>query len=237
MLRTVKKTAALLEALCWPVQNVSLYQEALTHSSYAYETTGTCSNERLEFLGDAALELIISEYFFKAFPGEPEGKLTLMRHNVVNERSLAEIARGLNLGLYLRLGKGESLSGGAEKMSVLADGLEALIGALFLDQGYPAAAPLIIALFAPILKAVQQGEIPLLDYKTMLQETYQSRGGQCPVYEIQAEYGPPHERTFAAVVKLENAVLGAGTGKSKKEAEQAAARAAWEATNLARPVP
>jgi len=204
----------------------------LTHSSYAYETEGLCSNERLEFLGDAVLELVISEYFFKAFPNDPEGKLTLMRHNVVNEKSLAQIAQSINLGIYIRLGKGELLSGGSEKMSVLADTLEALIGALFLDLGYQMAGSLIIDLFKPVLEAMERGDIPLLDYKTMLQETCQSRMGKHPVYQIMAESGPPHDRTFEAVVKLENKVIGMGVGKSKKEAEQSAAKAAWESLVL-----
>ncbi|RJX29305.1 MAG: ribonuclease III [Dethiobacter sp.] len=222
----------LLEHLQWPVQNEALYQEALTHSSYAYETEGLRSNERLEFLGDAVLELVISEYFFKAFPGHPEGKLTLMRHNVVNEKCLAQIAQSINLGLYLKLGKGELLSGGSEKMSVLADALEALIGALFLDLNYLMASSLIIELFKPVLEAVERGDIPLLDYKTMLQESCQSRLGKHPVYQITAEFGPPHDRTFEAVVKLENKEIGRGGGKSKKEAEQSAAKAAWESLNI-----
>lgn len=223
-----KETAELVNLLQWPVQNMQLYQEALTHSSYAYEQEGLCSNERLEFLGDAVLELVISEYFFKAFPNEPEGKLTLMRHNIVNEKSLAQVAQSINLGEFLKLGKGEIQSGGAEKISLLADALEALIGALFLDLGYETAASLIIALFKPVLDAVKRGEISLLDYKTMLQEACQSKGKN-PVYQITAETGPPHDRTFEAVVKLENKIIGAGLGKSKKEAEQSAAKAAWEA--------
>ena len=223
-----KEAVELLEILGWPVQNDALYQEALTHSSYAYEQESLGSNERLEFLGDAVLELVISEYFFKAFLHDSEGKLSLMRHNVVNEKSLAQIAREINLGTYLKLGKGEMQSGGAEKSSVLADALEALIGALFLDLGYQAASSLIIALFKPILAAVERGDIPLLDYKTMLQETCQSRIGKNPVYRITAEFGPPHDKTFQAVVKLDNKVIGTGMGKSKKDAEQSAAQAAWE---------
>lgn len=217
--------------LRWPAENKELFREALTHSSYAYET-GLHSNERLEFLGDAVLELAVSEYFFKAFPAHPEGKLTLMRHNVVNEKSLAQIARRIDLGAYLQLGKGESLSGGAEKPSLLAGALEALVGALFLDQGYVKAQPLIIALFEPILETIKQGEKPLLDYKTMLQEMCQSKFGRPPVYKITAEFGPSHARNFQAEVKIENRVVGRGEGKSKKEAEQLAAKAAWETQNV-----
>ncbi|NMB41596.1 MAG: ribonuclease III [Firmicutes bacterium] len=227
-----KNTAKLLKFLSWPVQNEELYQEALTHSSYAYEIEGLCSNERLEFLGDAALELIMSAYFFEMFPDASEGRLTLMRHNVVNEKTLAKIARDINLGMYIKLGKGEFLSGGAEKASVLADALEALIGALFLDQGYQASVPLVIDLFKPVLKAVKQGNFPLMDYKTMLQEICQSKGSKPPVYQITAEYGPPHDKAFEAVVKLDSKIKGVGTGKSKKEAEQSAAKAAWELIEL-----
>jgi ribonuclease-3 len=206
---------------------MELFRESLTHSSYANET-GLPSNERLEYLGDAVLELVISEYFFKAFPLHPEGKLTLMRHNTVNERSLAQIAYDINLGEYIKLGKGEFYGGGAEKPSLLASALEALVGALFLDQGYADAKPLLIALFKPLLEAIKQGEKPLLDYKTMLQEVCQSRLKKPPVYEITAEFGPSHDRGFKAVVKVENRVVGRGEGKSKKKAEQSAARAAWE---------
>lgn len=205
--------------------------EALTHSSYAYEF-GLHSNERLEYLGDAVLELAISEYFFKLFPIHSEGKLTLMRHNVVNEKSLAQIAESIDLGVYLQLGKGESQSGGAKKPSLLAGALEALIGALFLDLGYTQAQPLIIALFKPVLKTIRQGEKPLLDYKSMLQEMCQSKFARPPVYKITAEFGPSHARSFRAEVKIENRVAGRGEGKSKKEAEQLAAKAAWETQNM-----
>ena len=217
--------------LQWPVENIELFREALVHSSYAHET-GVQSNERLEFLGDAVLELVISEYFFKIFPFHPEGKLTLMRHNTVNEKSLAQIACGLNLGCYIHLGKGEHRSGGAKKSSLLAGALEALVGALFLDQGYQRAKTLIIALFEPLLGAIKQGEKPLLDYKTMLQEICQSKLGKPPFYEITAEFGPSHDRNFRAEVKIGDRVMGEGEGKSKKGAEQSAARAAWESQYL-----
>jgi ribonuclease-3 len=215
-----------LAQLRWPADNIELFRESLTHSSFAHET-GIQSNERLEYLGDAVLELVISEYFFRVFPSYPEGKLTLMRHNTVNEKSLAQIAHGINLGEYIQLGRGELFSGGAEKPSLLASALEALVGALFIDQGYAVAKPLIIMLFEPLLEAIKQGEKPLLDYKTMLQEICQSRQGRPPVYEITAESGPSHDRNFKAVVKIGNRVVGRGEGKSKKKAEQSAARAAW----------
>jgi ribonuclease-3 len=223
-----KELEDFLKTVEWPVQNFDLYREALTHSSYAYETQDTKNNERLEYLGDAVLELVISEYFFKAFPGYPEGKLTLMRHQIVNEKSLATVARGLKLGSYLKLGKGEILSGGPEKASLLADVLEALVGALFLDHGYTKAKELIIAIFTPILKAVEGGALPLTDFKTVFQEKCQSALGKTPAYEIVRESGPPHDRTFDAIVKIGDKVAGRGTGKSKKEAEQSAANDAWK---------
>lgn len=191
----------------------------------------------MEFLGDAVLELIISEYFFKTFPGYPEGKLTLMRHNVVNEKTLFQIAQSLDLGSYIKLGKGEYLSGGPSKPSLLADALEALIGALFMDKGYLGAKGLVLELFKPFLEAVEQGDIPLLDYKTMLQERCQSRPGMLPVYHITAEYGPPHDKTFEALVKINNKNVGHGLGKSKKEAEQSAAKCAWETLEKERKFP
>lgn len=223
-----RKTEELLQRLAWPVNNLLLYEDALTHSSYAHEADNCRHNERLEFLGDAVLELAVSEYLFKAHPEYPEGKLTQMRHSIVNEKSLGCLARQINLGACIRLGKGESTSGGAEKVSLLADALEALIGALFLDRGYLQASTLVIALFRPILDAIDAGSLPLADYKTMLQERCQSHMGKTPGYSIVREVGPPHDKTFEAVVRLDQTVLGSGTGKTKKEAEQAAARVAWD---------
>ena len=222
-----REVEELLRMVEWPAENIALYREALTHSSYAYEIQGVNSNERLEYLGDAVLELVISEYFYKSFPDYPEGKLTLLRHRMVNEKSLASIAKHLQLGLYLRLGKGEVLSGGAGKPSLLADALEALAGALFLDLGYVRAKDHLLALFTPVLKAIEEGHLPLIDHKTLLQEKCQSVFGKAPVYEIVCEFGPPHERTFEAVVKIEDRAVGRGVGKSKKEAEQSSAKDAW----------
>jgi len=222
-----KGAEEVLSMIKWPVRDIYLYQEALTHSSYAYETQDIKSNERLEFLGDAVLELVITEYFFRTFPEHPEGKLTLMCHRMVNEKSLASIAEDLQLGTYLKLGKGEELTGGATKPSLLADALEAVVGALFLDQGYSIAREQLLILLAPVLKAVEDGLLPLSDYKTLLQEKCQSVLGKTPVYEIIHEYGPPHDRTFEAIAKIENKVVGKGSGRSKKEAEQSSANNAW----------
>lgn len=223
-----KKTGELLRELKWPVKHITLYEEAFTHTSFAHEAGNRRHNERLEFLGDAVLELVISEYLYKSFPDYPEGKLTQMRHNVVNEKTLATMARQLKLGDYIRLGKGEISSGGMEKTSLLADALEALIGALFLDAGYEQAKLQVINLFRPILQAIEKGLLPMADFKTMLQEKCQSLMGKTPAYIIVSEHGLQHDKTFEAAVELNEQVIGRGSGKSKKEAEQAAARAAWE---------
>ncbi len=226
------KTAELLHKLGWPAVNLELYREALTHASFAYELEKTPNNERLEYLGDAVLELAVSEYLFKTFPHCSEGKLTVMRHHLVNKVSLARLAQEYNLGAYIRLGKGEALGGGSRKPSLLADALEALIGALFLDTGYERAKKEILKLFAPVLDAVKEGSIAMVDYKTVLQETCQSLTGETPVYTIAAESGPPHDKTFEAAVKVAGRELGRGKGRSKKEAEQAAAEAAWNVLGL-----
>jgi ribonuclease-3 len=218
----------LLKLLDWPVQNLDLYEQALTHSSYAHETGNVQSNERLEFLGDAVLGLVVSEHLFRAFPQFSEGKLTLMLHNLVNEQALAKLARGLNLGAYIRFGKGELAGKGFKKQSLLADALEALLGALFLDLGYSLAAPLVLNLFQPLLTELKKEDFLFIDYKTLLQERCQLQGEEIPVYEIVSEYGPPHARTFAAVVKVAGKIMGRGRGKSKKEAEKAAAKEACQ---------
>ena len=222
------KTGELLRELAWPVNDIDLYEEALTHTSHAHEAGSPRHNERLEYLGDAVLELVISEYLFKSCPDYPEGKLTQLRHGIVNEKSLAGLARQLSLGEYIKLGRGESTSGGAEKASLLADALEALIGALFLDKGYVQAGERVIALFKPMLDALEQGISPLTDYKTMLQEKCQSLFGKAPLYSITKEVGPQHNKTFEAAAEIDHMIIGLGTGKTKKEAEQAAAKAAWE---------
>lgn len=227
MSASIAKIAELLRRMGWPVRDHDLYLEALTHSSYAYET-GIKSNERLEFLGDAVLELVISEYFFKTFPHYPEGKLTMLRHYAVNEATLAHLAQEMEIGHYLRLGKGEAASGGAGKPSLLADALESLVGALFIDLGYQKAREIIIELFKPVLNSISEGRYPSLDFKTMLQEICQSEQGKTPAYRIISESGPAHAKTFEAAVVLDDKQIGKGRGKSKKEAEQSAAKFALE---------
>lgn len=215
--------AGLLQKLQWPARDQALYEEALTHASYAHEAGLECSNERLEFLGDAVLGLVVSEYLYQRFPGYPEGKLTQIRHRIVNEQALADMARELNLGAFMKLGKGELLSGGSKKNSLLADALEALFGALFIDLGYQKTRELLVQLLGRALDEVTREAYPLSDHKTALQELCQSQLGQVPAYRIAAVEGPPHERVFRAEVILHNRVVGRGKGKSKKEAEQAAA--------------
>lgn len=217
----------LINDLNWKAGNFSYYEQALTHSSFAHERgQRRIHNERLEFLGDAVLELIISDYLYRQYPQLSEGKLTKLRADLVCEASLARIAYGLNLGQYMRLGKGEIVGGGASRPSLLADTIEALIGAHYLDRGFEICREKVLELFSPILQELQEGHLRR-DFKTLLQEFTQARYAVTPGYRIVRESGPDHEKTFAAEVMLAADVVGAGEGRSKKEAEQAAAKEAW----------
>ena len=198
---------------------------AVTHRSYAYENGGLPTNERLEFLGDAVLGLIVTDTLFRSFPDQPEGQLAKLRAAVVNMRALAEVSRGLGLGGYLRLGRGEDTTGGRDKSSILADALEALIGAVFIDAGLGAAATLVHRLFDGLI-ADAAGLGAGLDWKTSLQELTAAQLLGVPYYHVR-ETGPDHEKTFSADVLLGGEVFGTGTGRSKKEAEQQAAEKAW----------
>jgi ribonuclease III len=221
------KIYELLASLGWEVKTLSYYEQSLTHSSYAHEKgQRRIHNERLEFLGDAVLELIISDYLYQHYPNFSEGKLTKLRADLVCEASLARLAFGLNLGQYLRLGKGEINGGGASRPSLLADTIEALIGANYLDQGLEICRQNILELFSPILQELKEG-ILRRDYKTLLQEFAQARYAVTPVYRIVRESGPDHDKVFKAEVILTSDAVGAGEGRSKKEAEQAAAKEAW----------
>lgn len=222
-----QKVREFLDFLGWRVRDAALYEQALTHSSYAHEKgRNRRHNERLEFLGDAVLELIISDYLFVNFPSLPEGKLTKLRADLVCESSLAHLAFALNLSDKLRLGRGELLSGGYSRPSLLSDALEALIGAAYLDQGLETCRRQVCDLYGSILNDLEQGVLRH-DYKTLLQEYSQSRYAVTPVYRIIAESGPDHEKEFEASVALQSEKVGRGRGRSKKEAEQAAARDAW----------
>jgi ribonuclease III len=199
---------------------------ALTHRSYAYEHGGLPTNERLEFLGDAVLGLIVTDELFHRNPNRSEGDLAKLRSSVVNTQALAEVARNLTdqgLGAYVLLGRGEVNSGGAGKSSILADSLESLLGAVYLQHGMDAARNVILRLFGELLDGGG-----LLDWKTSLQELTAARGLGVPSYRITST-GPDHDKEFTAVVVVMDNEYGSGMGRSKKEAEQHAASAAWKA--------
>jgi ribonuclease-3 len=216
--------AALTATLGRPLTPRLLVQ-ALTHRSYAYENGGLPTNERLEFLGDSVLGLIITDTLFHAHPDLPEGQLAKLRAAVVNAKALADVGRGLGLGAALSLGKGEEATGGRDKSSILADTVEALIGAVYLDQGLPAAALVVHTWFDPLVaQAATLGAG--LDWKTSLQELTATLGLGVPEYAV-SESGPDHAKTFRAHVVLASGTWGDGTGSSKKEAEQEAAASSW----------
>ena len=217
----------LLAVLELTFSDPSLLELALTHRSYAFEAGGVPTNERLEFLGDAVLGVIVTDDIYHRFPDAPEGRLAKIRAAAVNTVSLAEVARGMGLGEHVLLGRGEEQSGGRDKDSILADTMEAVIGAVYLDQGSEAATTLIRRLFSTLLDDLATRRASL-DYKTSLQELTAARLASLPVYEI-AEAGPDHEKRFTAVVLVDDQPVGTGEGRSKKEAEQAAAQEAYDA--------
>ncbi len=211
-----------------------LLDRALTHRSYAYENGGLPTNERLEFLGDSVLGLVVTDTLFRLHPDLPEGNLAKLRAAVVNSRALATVARGLKLGSYIRLGKGEEGTGGRDKSSILADTLEAVIGAVYLDQGMTEAEALVHRLFDPVIaRSARLGAG--LDWKTSLQELTAAEDLGAPEYLVD-ESGPDHQKSFSAVARIAGQVYGEGIGRTKKEAEQQAAEAAWTAlsTRLSR---
>src|SRR5258707_11210266 len=204
-----------------------LLERALTHRSFAYENGGLPTNERLEFLGDSVLGLIVTDTLFRQYPDLPEGQLAKLRAAVVNMRALAAVARGLDLGSYVKLGKGEEGTGGRDKSSILADTLEAVIGAVYLDQGLEAADALVHRLFDPVIaRSARLGAG--LDWKTSLQELTAAEILGVPEYHVE-ESGPDHQKSFRAFVRIGVHTYGEGEGRSKKEAEQQAAEAAWTA--------
>ena len=204
-----------------------LLERALTHRSYAYENGGLPTNERLEFLGDAVLGLIVTDALFRRYPDLPEGQLAKLRAAVVQMRALAEVARSLRLGSYVRLGRGEEGTGGRDKSSILADTLEALIGAVYHECGLVAAHNLVHRLFDPVIDR-SAGLGAGLDWKTSLQELTASGFLGVPEYHVE-ESGPDHQKFFRATVRVGGRAYGSGSGRSKKEAEQQAAEAAWKA--------
>jgi ribonuclease III len=204
-----------------------LLDRALTHRSYAYEQGGLPTNERLEFLGDSVLGLIVTEHLFVSYPDLSEGQLAKLRAAVVNSRALADIARQLDLGSVVHLGRGEESTGGRDKSSILADTMEAVIGAVFLQHGVDAARDLIHHLFDPLMAEVATRGAGL-DWKTSLQEIASTAGLGVPVYDV-VESGPDHAKTFQATVSIDSHSYGPGAGRNKKEAEQNAASIAFAA--------
>ena len=214
-------------AIGYRFSNITLLQNALTHSSYANERwhDSLMSNERLEFLGDSILGMVVAEHLYKNFPNRPEGELTRMRADMVCETSLAAVAAQLDLGKHLLLGHGEEQGGGRTRASTLADAVESVIAASFLDGGMEAAEQFIRKF---ILCNVPQGKLHNVDYKTALQELVQQKKNQVLSYALTGESGPDHDKVFFVDVSLNGDVIGHGTGSSKKRAEQDAARAAIE---------
>jgi ribonuclease-3 len=217
---------ALDRALGIPFADGRLRDLALTHRSFAFENGLDETNERLEFLGDSVLGLVVTDMAFEAFPEMSEGELAKLRAAVVNAQALADVARSLALGDLVRLGKGEEQSGGRNKASILADALEAVIGAVYIDVGLDEARRLIERLFRPLIDAYVRGEGER-DYKTILQELASREIRTMPEYRLE-ERGPDHQKEFTATVFVGGEPLGTGVGKSKKEAEQRAAREAFD---------
>ncbi|HIT30382.1 MAG TPA: ribonuclease III [Candidatus Scatomorpha stercoravium] len=219
---------AIEEKIGYSFRSRALLVNALTHSSYANENRGrSCeSNERLEFLGDSVLGMVVAEALYRRFPDLPEGRLTRMRAQLVCEESLHRVAGEIGLGAHIRLGKGEEHTGGRTRTSILADATEALIAAMYLDGGMDVARGFIERYILPELN----GEyIPFGDAKTDLQELIQKKSGSTLSYELVGESGPDHDKTFTTRVLLNGESVGTGSGRTKKEAEQAAARAALAA--------
>ena len=216
------------EAIHYRFQNISLLQNALTHSSYANERwhNSLLSNERLEFLGDSILGMLVAEYLFNQFPDRPEGELTRMRADMVCEKTLAAVANRIGLGKHLLLGHGEEQGGGRNRDSILADAMESVIAASFLDGGMEAAEAFIKRF---ILTEVPVTQLHNRDYKTQLQELVQQKKNQVLSYELVAESGPDHDKKFDVEVSLNGKIVGIGSGRSKKRAEQDAARSAIQA--------
>jgi len=205
--------------------DAALLERALTHRSYAYEHGGLPTNERLEFLGDSVLGLVVTDTLYRTHPELPEGQLAKLRAAVVNMRALAGVGRTLRLGDYVFLGRGEETTGGRDKDSILADTVEAVIGAVYVDLGIGAASDLVHRLIDPLMRDTATLGAGL-DWKTSLQELTATTGAGVPEYQID-EQGPDHAKTFTATARVGDEALGVGHGHSKKQAEQQAAATAW----------
>ncbi|AYD40037.1 ribonuclease III [Clostridium fermenticellae] len=204
-----------------------ILKTAVTHSSYANGNKNIKFNERLEFLGDAVLQICISEYLFLNYTNKAEGELTRKRALIVCENSLYEVAKNLGVGKYIRMSKGEELTGGRERVSILADCMEAIIAAIYIDKGIEQARVFVMSNFKNIIEKAMLNKI-ILDYKTKLQEIAQKNGYVDIEYNLLKYDGPPHRRKFYTQVLVNEKMLGNGTGYSKKEAEQNAARCALD---------
>lgn len=215
------------EKINYEFKNKEYILEALTHSSYSNENKNYPFNERLEFLGDSVLSIVISDYLFKKETKLPEGELTKIRANIVCEESLSEVSKNIHLGKYMLLGKGEEATGGRERISILADALEAVIAAIYLDGGIKCAREFILTNMEKIINDSIKGKI-FRDYKTCLQEVLQSNGENNIWYKLIEEKGPDHNKRFVMEVGINDTVLGVGEGKSKKDAEQVAAKCALD---------
>ncbi len=215
------------EKIGYEFRDKSLLKLALTHSSYANEqgAPGHC-NERLEFLGDSVLSIIVSDYIFNNFKNRPEGELTKLRASLVCEKSLCGFSRQLNIGNYMLLGKGEVLNGGRERPSILADAFEAVLAAIYLDAGIEQARKLVLPFVVEELQ--HSNDEVFKDYKTTLQEVIQRNREEQLSYVMTGESGPDHDKSFTIKVYLNSNVIGCGTGKSKKQAEQMAAKQALQ---------
>ena len=216
------------QAIGYHFRNISLLQQAMAHSSYANERwhDSLMSNERLEFLGDSILGMLVADYLYRTFPNRPEGELTRMRADMVCERTLAAVAGRLHLGAHLLLGKGEEQGGGRSRESILADAVESVIAACYLDGGMDAARSFVkqfILVNGPVDRPNN------MDYKTALQERVQQKKNQTLSYSLIGESGPDHDKHFQVELLLNGQVVGTGSGSSKKRAEQAAAKAALDA--------
>lgn len=216
----------LMQNIGYTFKNEDLIITATTHTSYANEVKhGTVHNERLEFLGDSVLSIVVSDYLFK-HSHLPEGELTKLRASLVCEKTLCEFAKKINLGSFMRLGKGEQMSGGSSRPSILADAFEAVIAAIYLDGGMEPARKFVLSFVIEQIKC--QSEIPYKDYKTELQEIIQQNKEENVSYKLVGEEGPDHDKRFTVNVMLNSNVIGTGKGKSKKNAEQLAAKEALE---------
>ncbi|WMJ76298.1 MULTISPECIES: ribonuclease III [unclassified Sedimentibacter] len=231
MIIDIKELKEFENIINYKFDNIDILEKSLTHSSYSNEdkSYNKVNNERLEFLGDAVLSITVSRFIFDKFPDYPEGELTKLRSQVVCEDTLSLVAAELNVGKYLLLGRGEESSGGRERKSILADAVEAIIAAIYIDGGYRKAETFVLANLTKYIQLAVKGKI-VTDFKSYLQEYYQSHTQSCKIrYVVTKEEGPDHEKMFHVNVLVNKTVVGKGAGKSKKLAEQDAAKNALKA--------